>query len=260
MNSIYIGDTDIDAIWQIDKSLYKEAEKVSSSISNLMPLFPLGWPIGLERYLYGCQLPDVSEGVICRTVMISSDYLSIIRPELMLRPPIEYGVINLFQIMNVKAPIIDDVQHSVKLMGGDSHLRNSPATSFPFEDGKYTQYMNPEDGLPVLKNLLSSIIVPANRDNALLRAIEVYMKILVCHCFQDGNGRLARALFQCVLKTELGVNVPVFPLAPFFECNKHLLINAKMDWEIHADPSPLVKLFINIIESLCDMHRTLLRF
>ena len=71
-------------------------------------------------------------------------------------------------------------------------------------------------------------------------AIAILFETLVVHPLQDGNGRLARLLFQGSLRRTLGLRSPVFPLGPAFAANRRFLLSAYLAWHLDHEPGPLV--------------------
>jgi len=74
----------------------------------------------------------------------------------------------------------------------------------------------------------------------LLHAIGIYFDTLLIHPLPDGNGRLARLLFQAALRQTIGLSAPVFPLGPACAANRPALIAAYLAWEFDRNAQPLV--------------------
>jgi len=249
-----ISGTDLTALGRLDAATTGAAANAATRIARLADRVPDGWPIGFERELYQRTLPDISSGVPRgRLRSLDVAFEDNLRVEVLQRPPSEYGVTSLLIAMDHGCIGVGDVKRAVKLMGGTAIERNTIATTLPFASGHRTGFVAPPIALPAFAAMLDGVVASAEPARSLIRATGVYFATTLLHPFIDGNGRAARALFQCVLKADLGMAAPLFPLGPMFEPNKELLLDAKYVWQLDADAHPLVRLVINCVTAYCDI-------
>lgn len=252
--AISIGQTDLSAIQRVNPVTRRRAAAAAQRVYKLSKDIPPGWPIGFERSMYERSLPDISAHVEQgRLRELGVHYIGGIRPEVALRPPSEYGVISLLNTMDKGLITADDVANAVRLMGGDGRWRTEAATTTPFASGHFTEFCDPRDGLPRFERLVAGVTGPIDLEMVIPFATQVYFAATLIHPFRDGNGRAARALFQCVLKSGAAITSPLFPIGPAFEFNKALVLDAKYAWQVDANASPLVELIVNIVNVYCGI-------
>jgi hypothetical protein len=253
----YVGDTDLTAVGRLDRSTLMRAAIAAEQVRAVGQTAPPGWPIGLESNLLEIAWPDLSVAIDCR------DYLremgipyapGALRPEILDRPPSELGLVSLFQAMGEGPLRRPDVARAVRLMGIEAAWRTSPARTTRFSSGHYTEFADPVRCERRLDRLLESITKAGPAESALVRGTHAYFAMGLYHPLQDGNGRAARALFQCVLKADLGIAVPLFPLGPLMERNKRPLLNAKSAWYWDSDANPLVRFVTEATIAYCDFY------
>jgi len=253
----YVGDTDLTAVGRLDRSTRLRAAFATERVQAVGRKAPSGWPIGLETNLFAIAWPDLSGAIDCR------DYLGemgipytpgAFRPEVLDRPPSELGLVSLFQGMDEGPLRRPSVARAVRLMGIEAAWRTSPARTTRFSSGHYTEFADPGRSARPLDRLLRSITKAGPAGSALVRGAHAYFAMGVYHPLQDGNGRAARALFQCVLKADLGIAAPLFPLGPLMERNKRALLNAKSAWYWDSDANPLVRFVTEATIAYCDFY------
>ena len=253
----YVGDTDLNAVDRLDPSVRLKASFAAERIRAIGRMAPPGWPIGLETKLFEIAWPDLWGAIDCR------DYLGEmgipyapggLRPEVLDRPPSELGLVSLFKGMDEGPLRRSNIARAVRLMGIKAAWRASPARTTRFSSGHYTEFADPGRSARALDELLLSITEACPAEAALVRAAHAYFAMGLYHPLQDGNGRAARALFQCVLKADLGIVTPLFPLGPLMERNKRTLLNAKSAWYWDSDANPLVRFVTEAAIAYCDFY------
>lgn len=257
---LYVGDTDLTAHERVDDDTRVRAAVVAARVLALVDKLPPGAPIGLEKNFHARTLPDVSAGVSTgRLRRLGVTFVDDVRPEIHDRPPSEYGVLHLFEAMSHGPLTMEHLGTAARMMGGTAIWRDAPATTYRFASGHYTEFPHPLTAIPAFVRLLSQVAIPNNPEAAVIRATATYFATTLLHPLRDGNGRAARALFQCVLKADLGVSTPIFPLGSFFEVNKTLLLDAKYRWQLDGDARALVRLLTNCLDAFCRTYEAELR-
>jgi Fic family protein len=95
---------------------------------------------------------------------------------------------------------------------------------------------------------------PTPQLHPLLHAIAVYYETLLIHPLRDGNGRLARLLFQLSLRQTIGLKAPIFPLGPACAANRPALLAAYLAWEFDRNAQPLVNFILAALSSLIRLY------
>lgn len=254
MQPLDIGGTDLTALDRLNNETTDAALAAAERVARLAARVPIGWPVGLEQELHRKMLPDIAVGVPTgRLRRLGVEFRDELRAEVMQRVPSEYGVISLLIAMDQGALNIDHIKRAIGLMGGTAVERQTAATTLPFASGHYTRFADPKVALVTFAALMRRVTIAGPPIHGVVRATGVYFATTLLHPFADGNGRAARALFQCVLKADLGMIAPLFPLGPLFERNKALLLDAKYCWQLDGDANPLTRLVTNCVASYCTM-------
>ncbi|MCA3699017.1 MAG: Fic family protein [Brevundimonas sp.] len=124
------------------------------------------------------------------------------------------------------------------LLGAPARRRKGDCWSKPGPAGDAVQYPKPETIPEWSQRLRATATLQVH---PLMVASVVFADTLLTHPFEDGNGRLARALFQGVLANIADLKAPVLPLAPVFHADllrtnlalRHL--SRTGDWSAFAD-------------------------
>ena len=247
-----IDGTDLSAVSRLDASTLAHAAETAARVIRIATRIPAGWPIGLEARLYETPPADISTGVPSGRLRAHGvRYDASLRAEILNRPPSEYGVIGLFTALDDRPLEPEDVVKAVRTMGGAPVWRTGPATTYPFPSGHVTRFPHHDRAHPAFHDLVRSVGEKGPCALGIVRAARTYFETTLLHPLLDGNGRAARALFQCVLKVDLGMRAPLFPLGPFFEANKGLLLDAKYCWQLDGDADPLVRMLTNCVAARC---------
>jgi len=112
------------------------------------------------------------------------------------------------------------------------------------------EFLDEDEVEEELRNLLVYMLGPDNELSPLLRAVLVLFGTLIIHPLSDGNGRLARILFQATLRRHLGLQIPILPLGPVIARNRSRVVRSYLAWELDGDALPLVRFVIDAVEVL----------
>lgn len=247
-----VGDT------PIVEPLRRAAEQVDSSdversIVELARTFPSGWPIGLEAALLRCNLSPVDlpelklKHPIARQIRLRSSGNV---DHLLARPPSEIAARQLWRDLASDSVNVEGLRFMARLLGGSECIRQGEATTAPFSSGQVIQYANAACVAGRLASLLEGLKCPSGSLPPLLAAIGVLFEFLILHPFQDGNGRLARLLFQGALHQSIGLSLPVAPLGPAFGRNRARVIAAFHAWYFDRDATPLARFVLGALEQV----------
>ena len=149
-------------------------------------------------------------------------------------------VLASFWPLFVRGPLSDVLIDGLAsaLLGAPAKRRTHDCWSKPGPAGDSVQYPRPES-IPDWSRRLRT--TTSLRVHPLMVASVVFADTLLTHPFEDGNGRLARALFQGVLAQVAGLRAPVLPLAAVFHAdllgtNRALRrLSETGDWSAFAD-------------------------
>jgi Fic family protein len=117
------------------------------------------------------------------------------------------------------------------------------------------EFVAPDQVKPRFDRLLHRLNETEPRLHPLLHAIAVYYETLLIHPLRDGNGRLARLLFQLSLRQTTGLRAPVLPLGPACAANRPALVGAYLAWEFDRNAQPLVDFILAAVKSLVDLYQ-----
>lgn len=256
---IYVGDTDIDAIARVGSTVRLASHRVAKRVARITHRLPSGWPIGLERHLLKHSFPKITISPVSRKSLEQrgvqyTDCAPPPLPRLFNRLPSEYGVARLFQALERGRIEIHDIFAAVRLMGGEGAWRTKSARTRAFDSGHFTEFMKASNAKCAFTRLLDEIVQPHKARDTITRATKIYFATTLYHPLEDGNGRLARALYQCVLRTDLGLLSPIFPLGPIFHTNRHRVLEAKHLWQTSGDASGLMRIIIYAMNYYCDLY------
>ena len=128
--------------------------------------------------------------------------------------PLEKGWINLAQLLTPLVP-----------------LRNGTISTTKNINDSYIVFPGPEDihgWGSQLDEIKSSNLDPVTK------ALALHAVAVICHPFEDGNGRLARAAFWMGL-SHAGISAPVIPLAPIMFQNHNWISSAHRRLSLTGD-------------------------
>ncbi|HEY0116788.1 MAG TPA: Fic family protein [Allosphingosinicella sp.] len=123
-----------------------------------------------------------------------------------------------------------------------------------FPSGHYLEFVSAEQVRPRFDRLVRRLNVTSPDIHPLLHAIAVYYETLLIHPLRDGNGRLARLLFQLSLRQTIGLRAPILPLGPASAASRPVLIAAYLAWEFDRDAQPLVDFVVAALAALAALY------
>jgi hypothetical protein len=232
-------------------------QKLLESIARISAQLPPGWPFGLEHDLIrrGFGALPIVPAAIRHPVGAGIVYLDDPkRDHLLRRPPAEVAARALWDRLAAGPLRLDDLLSAAGSLGGEPRLRTRPARTTAFASGHVLEYAAPDRVPARLERLLGRVNAAAPALHPLLHAVGIYQECLLIHPLPDGNGRLARLLFQVSLHRTLGLRAPVFPLGPACAANRPALIAAYLAWEFDGEAGPLVDLIAAALEQLAALY------
>jgi hypothetical protein len=231
--------------------------KLVVRIREISAKLPAGWPIGLERDLLrrrvgalSLPIPQVHDPRGAAIVFLDGGS----GPHLSQRPPSELAGRRVWERLAEGPLDVRDLLASAEALGAHSRLRSNEMRTTPFASGHMLEYAGANHVPGRLARLLRQLNSPAATADPLLHAIGIYFETLLIHPLPDGNGRLARLLFQAALRQTLGLRAPVFPLGPACARNRPLLIASYLKWELDRDAQPLVDFIAAALSSLLRLY------
>lgn len=247
----YVGEA---PVWPLLERATRRIE--FTSVENRLRVFntqlPSGWPIGLEQELLrrGIFKLDLSKPVLrnkrARAIRFADNYSA---AHLFDRPPSELAAYRLWQMLNVGDVSAENLCELSHLLGGPSLFRSARASTTPFASGHVIDFLSAEKVQERLTGLLMRFNRPHPRTSPIAQAIGVFLETLLIHPLPDGNGRLARLLFQGALKRAIGLNAPVVPLGPSLINNRDIVIYSYLAWAFDHSPQPLIRLILTSLDS-----------
>jgi Fic family protein len=176
------------------------------------------------------------------------------RDHLLYRPPAEIAARELWDRL-ANAPLgRDDLLAAAERLGGQPRLRTGVARTTPFASGDVLEYASPEQVPRRLERLIRKVNAANPKLHPLLHAVGIYMETLLIHPLPDGNGRLARLLFQVSLRQTVGLKAPILPLGPACAANRPALMAAYLAWYFDRDAEPLVDFVTAALEELVSLY------
>jgi hypothetical protein len=170
------------------------------------------------------------------------------------RPPSELAGRILWARLAEGPLDVPDLLAAAEALGADPRLRSTAVRTTAFASGQELEFAG-ADRIPArLARLLRRLNQPLATDAPLLHAVGIYFEALLIHPLPDGNGRLARLLFQVALRQTLGLRAPILPLGPACAMNRPLLIASYLKWEFDRDAQPLVDFIVAAVTALVDLY------
>lgn len=246
------------AVWTSLRRISPDGQdELVTGLRRVNDRLPQGWPIGLERDLLRRRFGalDLPVPVIRSTRAAAILYLdSSATSHLRRRPPSELAARHLWERLAAGPIEVPDLLAAAKLLGGLPRLRKEPMRTTPFASGHMLEYAAPDKVPARLAGLLRRVNAPPSGADPLIHATGVYFEALLIHPLPDGNGRLARLLFQAALQRTIELRAPVFPLGPACAINRPLLIASYFAWEFDGDAQPLVNFIRATLASLLRLY------
>lgn len=170
------------------------------------------------------------------------------------RPPSELAAKILWE-RAVAGPLTEaDLLAAAETAGGAASLRTGRMATDPFPSGHYREFVAPEQVRARFDRLLRRLNESEPKLHPLLHAIAIYYETLLIHPLNDGNGRLARLLFQVSLRQTIGLRAPILPLGPASVYSRPALMGAYLAWEFDRNAQPLVDFVTAAVEQLVALY------
>lgn len=248
-------------VWRAleEESAKRPVFALESAMQDVGRCLPRGWPIGLESELssparYGeivMNAPDFLAGLIMPDKGRHDDpkYVGV---------PIELVLQRVWRAREVaRRDAASEIRELAKLLIGVESFRTMGCSATNLELGLRIEYETPQAIEPRMR-MLSRKILAESTSSAIHVAIGAMMEMLVIHPFDDGNGRVARALFQLVLADRLSLPAPIFPLLPLMFYQRRRLYEAYLSWELRGDCSEVCSLVERWLWLLVRHYETVL--
>jgi hypothetical protein len=232
------------------RSLWARLAKASNSL-------PDGWPLGLEHDLIRRKIGVCEIAVVSPKGDVSSRINYVDRPGasvFLRRPPSELAARLFWDRLTQDALQPADLLRAASLLGVQAQFRSGPMRTTRFASGHVLEYLSADKVPKRLERLLRNVGETAPRLHPLLHATGVYFDTLLIHPLPDGNGRLARLLFQASLRQTMGLKAPIFPLGPACAANRPALISAYLAWEFDRNAQPLVDFVLAALAALAELY------
>lgn len=230
------------------------------AIRTMNGSLPRGWPIGLEDKLYQRKpmvLP-LEIASVRNPLVANLRFLHVVGQEVgrrSHRPPSELAARHLWERLAAGPLLRTDLLEAARLLGGAPRLRPGRMFTSKFESGHYKEFAPRDRVEPRLDLLLRRINDSEPRLHPLLHAIGIFFETTLIHPLSDGNGRLARLLFQVDLHRTIGLRAPILPLGPACAANRPALVAACLAWEFDRNAQPMVDFITCAVESLVALYR-----
>jgi hypothetical protein len=114
---------------------------------------------------------------------------------------------------------------AVNLTGGPVRYRTAQISSAPDRLGRRTIYAPPHIAAGWIDRINAAEAANVNAGHFIL-ACHAYAEVALSHPFADGNGRVARAMFQRAFARAGLLDAPLIPLGPLIYLNHKVVIAA----------------------------------
>jgi hypothetical protein len=252
LTDIKIGKTAVQAVLARVEQSY-ELGPLLECLLALNSRLPDGWPVGLERDLLLSEQPKLS----LAKVALHHRLARAIRFEdrsgtdhLLRRPASELAAYRLWSVLDQGQFTATQMGNISRLAGGASQLRETRAGTTPFPSHHRLEFLEPELVVDQVLGLLNRVSDPNPSLHPILHAVGIYFETLVIHPVVDGNGRLARLLFQGSLHRTLGLKAPIYPLGPALALHREYIVTAYLAWYFDENPKPVIDFAVATLQAM----------
>jgi len=166
--------------------------------------------------------------------------------------------LTLSDIRGLHAILFQDVEHQPRNVGQFRQVQNWIGNSSRIEEARYVP-PPPTSVEPLMRQLLDFV----NRKDelpALVRAAMAHYQFEAIHAFEDGNGRIGRALVLAQLYREKAISEPLLNPSAKLERNRREYYDCLLNVSQHGSWGEWIELFCRSIadeadESVGKLHR-----
>jgi len=253
--TLYVGQTPISP--PLRRVVQTDDEQLLTRIRRISARLPGGWPVGLERDLLkrgSCKL-SLAPATIRSEIGARIGYLEGgSRSYLLARPAPELAARIVWDRLAANSLGPDELLQAAMVLGGEAHFRSGRAFTSTFATGERLEFLKPEQIDGRLASLLERLNRPRAGSHPFTHAVGIYFDMLLIHPLPDGNGRLARLLFQGALRQTIGLRAPILPLGPACARNRPALISGYLAWQFDRDAQPLADFIMSAVSSLATLY------
>lgn len=207
---------------------------------------PTGWPVGLEQFLLGEEVEygTFPLSLVPKALPWSFNVSPPPDPAFYAkRPHSELAAYKAWEFI-VGGMTIAGLKATHRALGLSGQFRSTRMSVMITREGTRLDYLH----APLIEERITAFLQHVN-DNPLRLAplhlaVTAMMDFLIIHPFEDGNGRMARLMFQWTLARHGILTKPILPLLPAIRKARAPHLLAIYNWEFANDPLPLVD-FVN---------------
>lgn len=232
---------------------------LEASIRGVGRRLPTGWPVGLEQDLSR----PAKFGEIARNDpvfwggLVASGRGELSDPKYA-RVPVELVLRRVWRFeFGGKRDPLGVIAELARHLAGVEAFRSARCSAANPEASLLVEYENHR----VIRKRVDALcrrIVSQGALPPIYFAIGAMMEFLTIHPFPDGNGRVARGLFQLVLADKLDLPAPVFPLLPLMLYQRQQLYDAYIAWELRGDCTGVCSLVEKWLQLLVNYYDAIL--
>lgn len=219
-----------------------------ASIRKLEGVISDGWPVGLDNDLIfspGEILSDLADFEL----QSGCSYSFFVGPPYL--PPrlaVEYALYYLWQMKDYLST--QSLLEVARLVGTTPILETGRMVLAAPQIGSRVNFVHPDYRQKRLMRLLH-LCASTNPFGGcpVLDALMIYVEFMVIHPLKDGNGRVARALFQYRLHRLIGLKFPIVPLGCLAARLRPYLFDTLLVWELDHRPGPFFDLLTTYLFS-----------
>lgn len=140
------------------------------------------------------------------------------------------------------------------LTGAPAGVRSGQITSAPDRSGTRTVYAPPDIAAGWIDRVNAAEMTVGD---PYILACHAYAEVALSHPYSDGNGRLARAMFQRAFGRAGLLEAPLIPLGPLIYLNHKLVIHVLVRLGTTGDWAPFLALMARLTHTALDFteHR-----
>jgi hypothetical protein len=215
-------------------------------IAQATTVLPPGWPIGFEQYLVEGEIEFGAFPVSPVPNSLPWTFNVSVPPSTAFyakRPHSELAAYKAWEFIP-GGMTFAGLRAAHWALGLSGQFRSSGMSVMIAREGPRVDYLH----APLIDERITAFLEHVN-DNPLKLAplhlaVTAMIDFLIIHPFEDGNGRMARLMFQWTLARHGILAKPILPLLPAIRKARAPHLLAIYNWEFENDPLPLVD-FVN---------------